>query len=1408
MIRFILFLSFLISISVDLFAEQTLQGLNKEQQAWLKQHPVIKVHNESDYIPVNFYKNNKPQGYSIDYINLLAKKIGIEINFVSGYTWNQYLQMAKEKKIDVVLNVVKTKPREEYLKFTQTYLKLYPFIYSNDNEPIKSLEELNGKTLAIPKGYYFENLFEQNYPNIKLLKVADNLNSLKAVSLGEADATVGLSTTFEHLKNEHFINNVSLTGEAKLKGMSKYFEKIGVRSDWKIFQEILDIAINSVTYEEQFNLRKKWNLTISSNKNQLTFTREELKWLKENEEIKVYNENDWAPYNYNENNISKGYSIDYMNLLASKLDLKVKYISDISWSNSLDMLENNSLDLLLNIAKTTPRLKRFDFTNKWYLKVQNGFVSRKNSSAIKQYSQLEGKVLCIVEGYAIDDTIKKEYPLIKLLVVKNNTELIKAVSYGHADAGHGTIGSLQYVMSENFITNLKFHEDNKEQNQLYIAVNKGNDTLLSLLNKAQKILKNDEILKLKKKWFFSNNQEKQISFTQTERKWIEEHPIVKVGGETDWPPFDYVENGKYTGIAKDYLDVISKKTGIIFDVKTGYTWSELINMMKNKQIDLLPMLYFSESRKKFVNFTDSYLNVRHYLYTSIDKDFNRLTDLNGKTVAVPKGFAQADILKKEYPNIKIYEADNSLDCIDAVITKKADAFIENTALVSYLLKLHKIKGIKAAFATELGVNKLYMASRKDWSILRDIIQKSLKSFSDEDNKIIAKRWFSQDEKSETKSLFTLKQKKYLKDKEKITMCVSKGSLPIESIVNDKHIGITADFIKEIEKVIKKDITLLETKDFAQTLKFTKEKKCDLIPSITKSKRLDNFLSFTKPYMSFPTIILTSDDKPFISSLDLLKDKTIALHKSSELIYDLQNRYPKMKVVEVDSTIDGIKGLKSNQFYGYIDSTVCAYYNINKNAIEGIKIASFLDNNLELSMAVDANNEILHDILQIALNNISDKVKQKTIKNWVDIEFKKDTDYSYLINLVVFSIIVIVVLLIVSFLLKRKINEEVEKKLELQTYATQIDAIINGSWTIQLLYDDQGVFMTNNAFLNFFNRYKSYEEFNAEHTCVSSFFEYIDDNEYITNKYINDKLWIEYLLENKDIQYKVAIKKDDQLFYFIIHVNDIILQNKKYYLVELIDISHEIEQREDLNKKNQIIAEQSKMAEMGEMIGNIAHQWRQPLSVISTAATGIQIEKEFNLLTDDDLITKCELINNNAQYLSKTIDDFRNFIKGDRNKSIFNLDETIKSCVSILEVSLKSHNIKVVYNIDKSIKIDGFENELIQCLINMINNSKDAFEDINENHRVIFIDTSIENEKNAIIKLKDNAGGIPEDIISKVFDPYFTTKHQSQGTGLGLHMAYNIILNGMGGTIEAHNVNYKYDDNDYTGAEFTITLPMS
>jgi signal transduction histidine kinase len=211
-----------------------------------------------------------------------------------------------------------------------------------------------------------------------------------------------------------------------------------------------------------------------------------------------------------------------------------------------------------------------------------------------------------------------------------------------------------------------------------------------------------------------------------------------------------------------------------------------------------------------------------------------------------------------------------------------------------------------------------------------------------------------------------------------------------------------------------------------------------------------------------------------------------------------------------------------------------------------------------------------------------------------------------------------------------------------------------------------------------------------------------------------------------------------------------------------------------------------------------------LSVISTASSSIQVKKEFDMLTDKFIEENCEIINNNVNYLSQTIDDFKNFIKKDKKRIHFKLVENMENFLTLIKGTVNNNHITVELDIDPSIEVEAFPNELIQCYMNIFNNSKDEFKIKNMKLRLFSIKAYKENKK-TVIELLDNAGGIPEEILPKIYDPYFSTKFESKGTGIGLHMTYNIIVQGLRGDITAQNKEFEYKGKTCKGALFTIKI---
>ncbi|MDD2894374.1 MAG: PAS domain-containing sensor histidine kinase [Aliarcobacter sp.] len=259
-----------------------------------------------------------------------------------------------------------------------------------------------------------------------------------------------------------------------------------------------------------------------------------------------------------------------------------------------------------------------------------------------------------------------------------------------------------------------------------------------------------------------------------------------------------------------------------------------------------------------------------------------------------------------------------------------------------------------------------------------------------------------------------------------------------------------------------------------------------------------------------------------------------------------------------------------------------------------------------------------------------------------------------------------------------------------------------------------------------------------------------------------------------------ITKNGDIIPVIIKIKDIAFSNEEYKMVSILDLS-------ELKDKEKMVLLQSKHSAMGEMISMIAHQWRQPLACVSSIVSRIKLKNNMNKVDKEFLNNVLDEMNEYIQYMSNTIDDFRNFFTVDTKKEFTSLPEIVLNVQRLINKSFDSQNINIDIQNTELTKIYLLKNELIQIILNILNNSRDAFVERNIQNPQIKISFS-ENDEFQNIFIEDNAKGIDEKIISNIFNPYFSTKSQKNGSGLGLYICKTILEKDNHGTIKVENKN--------------------
>lgn len=438
---------------------------------------------------------------------------------------------------------------------------------------------------------------------------------------------------------------------------------------------------------------------------------------------------------------------------------------------------------------------------------------------------------------------------------------------------------------------------------------------------------------------------------------------------------------------------------------------------------------------------------------------------------------------------------------------------------------------------------------------------------------------------------------------------------------------------------------------------------------------------------------------------------------------------------------------------------------NTDSFDSKKIFVFLDNSLLINNQIEITYELVIEIVLLILILIGTFIYWNLKLKESEAKFRTLFD--------------IAPVFLNSFDKNGKIilwNKECEK-----VFGWTFDEIKNKKDSLSLFYDDPKV--CEDVMKSFENISDSFEEWHPK----------TKNGETLIVKWANIKL------PNGEI-INIGLDITQQRNYEI-SIREKALELKVAKL-QLENLNSSLEKRiEDEIKKNtkqqHMIMQQNKLAQMGEMIENIAHQWRQPLAQINSSIILIDAILEKHNFKDTLVENKLTEIESLTSYMSKTISDFKNFFNPNKKKTIFNVEEAIQKANDVLKGLINSHHIQIEINIEKDLKINSYLGELQQVILIIINNSIDAFIHMNIHFPKILINAYTDNES-LVIHIEDNALGINSDLLDKIFEPYFTTKHKAQGTGLGLYIAKMIVENSLLGFLSV--------ENKQNGACFTIKIP--
>jgi PAS domain S-box-containing protein len=475
-------------------------NLSDEEKDWINSHPEILIGGFDDFPPFEFVgPGGELQGFSIEYVRLLAERTGLNLKFVTDPSWAEELQLLREGKQDLISSIVKTPEREQYIQYTDSYFVLEFSMITLKDSTLDELADLVDKTLVMEKGYSTTDWLIKNHPEINLKLVNNTPEALATVATGEVDAYIGNRAVATYLIAEEQLLNLKVAAISSAPGSPMHFG--APRGDeWIPLISILNKALATVTPDEHRQLQQRWMSRSVEAVKDIGLTSEERSWLAQHGQIRLGVDPALPPIEYiDESGNYEGMASEFIQILSQRLDVEMKPLANLSWSELIDKAKAGELDVISAINRSPERDKFLNFTES-YLSFPFVVFTHNEASYISGLADLHGKTVVVEKGYITQEHLQSDHPDIQIILAENIQEAMELVSLGKADAYVGSLAIGSYLINKIGLTNIKVAAPTPYQNDLAIGVRKDWPELVAIFQKGLDSITDEEKSRIRQRW--------------------------------------------------------------------------------------------------------------------------------------------------------------------------------------------------------------------------------------------------------------------------------------------------------------------------------------------------------------------------------------------------------------------------------------------------------------------------------------------------------------------------------------------------------------------------------------------------------------------------------------------------------------------------------------------------------------------------------------------------------------------------------------------------------------------------------------------------------------------------------------------------------------------------------------------
>ncbi|GEA10407.1 transporter substrate-binding domain-containing protein [Alteromonas sp. KUL49] len=684
--------------------------LTKEEQEWLASHTKIRVGGSLDWTPFNFVdEQGQYSGIANDYLSLVSKYTGLEYEVITD-TWDNNLQRIQQGRLDVLPAVYITDERKTYLHFSPPYFEALDYFFIHQDVSANTFEDLDGKRLAMPKGYAHREIIEAHFPDIILVDAETFGDAIDMVLEREADI---LFDTYGALIYTLEIEGISTIKPFKsTRHLGKNPIHFATSKAHPLLASIIKKGLDAISEAERRAIYNKWFQTSgtsapktnSEQGNLLALTDDEKAWLKQHPVINVAGDYAWAPFEFrNEQGLHDGLGHDLLERISLLTGAKFHFTTDV-WEKSLQEVKDKEKDLLVAAFKTEDREEYLLFTNP-YVSALNYFFIRSDIDA-DTIEDLSGKTLAIIINSAREEEIGALIPNINTVYVESPEQAIAYVSEGRADFLYDSHAVINYLLTQNNVTNVEAFKTipNSPVNNLHIAVRDDYEPLVGILNKALVHLENTDMQSIMDRWLINKRDgqsSQSITLSEAEKEWLNRNTSFTIVGDPLWMPFEGLdENNNHVGIIQDYLDIFSEALNVEFSYIPTDSWQESERQVIGGNVDMVAAFPDYKPFGKLV-FTDSYINTPIVFVTQNENKYiENISQVLSKRITLLSDYPSTKNLTLQYPNKHFYFVDTPEQGLDDLSSGKTDIFIGSLAQVNYHIAENGYSGLRVVGKTD------------------------------------------------------------------------------------------------------------------------------------------------------------------------------------------------------------------------------------------------------------------------------------------------------------------------------------------------------------------------------------------------------------------------------------------------------------------------------------------------------------------------------------------------------------------------------------------------------------------------------------------------------------------------------------------------------------------------------------